>query len=105
MSACKRILIFGATGLIGRHIVQQILIRKGDFDRIAIFTSPDTVESKVKEIKQLEAEGAEILVGSLMNEADVRKAYQGELVKSLLALEESSCFFGEGLRIMTDDEK
>lgn len=78
MSACKRILIFGATGLIGRHIVRQILTRKGDFEHIAIFTSPDTVESKREEIRQLEAEGIEILVGSLMNEADVRKAYEGE---------------------------
>jgi len=37
------ILIFGATGTIGVHIVKAILDNKASFGKIAIFTSSNTV--------------------------------------------------------------
>ncbi|KAI1625181.1 isoflavone reductase [Exophiala viscosa] len=77
MSDCKNVLIFGATGLVGRHIIQQILKGKNAFDRIAIFTSSDTVNSKSEEIAILKDQGVEVLVGNITDENDVKKAYQG----------------------------
>ncbi|KAK4935002.1 hypothetical protein LTR10_023870 [Elasticomyces elasticus] len=77
MSKCKKLLIFGATGLVGRHIVQQIIKGKDAFDRIAIFTSPRTVSSKSGDIADLKNSGIEILVGNITDEDDVKKAYQG----------------------------
>lgn len=88
MSECKKLLIFGATGLVGRHIVQQILTGKDAFDRIAIFTSPDTVNSKSEEIESLKNQGVEVIVGQITDENDVRKAFQGEFHEVGLDLQE-----------------
>jgi len=83
MSECKKLLIFGATGLVGSHIIQQILKGKDGFDRIAIFTSSDTVKSKSEEIAILKDQGVEVLVGKITDEDDVKKAYQGESHESV----------------------
>ncbi|OAG44862.1 hypothetical protein AYO21_00824 [Fonsecaea monophora] len=76
MPTCKRVLIFGATGLIGSRITREIVRNKDKFEKIAIFTSPGSYESKADELKSLEKEGVEIIVGDLNNSADVVKAYQ-----------------------------
>ncbi|KIW11784.1 hypothetical protein PV08_09056 [Exophiala spinifera] len=76
-AAPKRLLIFGATGLIGTYIVNAIVQNKAHFDRIAIFTSPSTVESKADQIESLKKEGVEVVVGDITNADDVVKAYQG----------------------------
>ncbi|OAL23074.1 hypothetical protein AYO20_11065 [Fonsecaea nubica] len=76
MPTCKRVLIFGATGLIGSRITREIVRNKHKFEKIAIFTSPGSYESKADELKSLEKEGVEIFVGDLNNSADVAKAYQ-----------------------------
>ncbi|KIW64386.1 hypothetical protein PV04_09323 [Phialophora macrospora] len=73
---CKKLLIFGATGLIGSRISQEIVRNKSKFDRIAIFTSPGTYESKASEIQKLKDEGVDVIVGDLTNSGDVKKAYQ-----------------------------
>lgn len=73
----KNILIFGATGLIGQHITNAILSNKDKFERIVIFTSPNTIWTKSDEIDQLKARGAEIIAGEITSEQAVTEAYSG----------------------------
>jgi hypothetical protein len=73
----KNILVFGGTGTIGQFIISAIAEAKASFDRIAIFTSPNTVETKKDFIDKLKASGVEIIVGDVRNEKDVLKAYEG----------------------------
>lgn len=75
-AACKNLLIFGATGLIGTHITRAIVQNKSQFDRIAVFTSPSTVESKADAIEALKNEGVDVIVGDVTKSEDVVKAYQ-----------------------------
>lgn len=41
-SKAEAVLIFGATGLVGKYISDAILNNASDFRRIGIFTSPDS---------------------------------------------------------------
>jgi uncharacterized protein YbjT (DUF2867 family) len=75
---CKNLLIIGATGLIGRRIIQEIVRNKSKFDRIAIFTSQSTLESKSDDLDKLKQEGVEVIGGDVSNPDDVKKAYQGK---------------------------
>lgn len=74
---CKNLLIFGATGLIGSHIIRAILSHKADFGRIAVFTSQNTVKNKKEIVQQLQKDDVEILVGDLTNSDDISRAYHG----------------------------
>ena len=76
MAAASRVLIFGATGVIGHFITSEIVDAKSDFQRIAIFTSPATVESKAAEIQNLRDDGVEIIIGDVNNDEDVANAYR-----------------------------
>jgi uncharacterized protein YbjT (DUF2867 family) len=79
MAQCKSVLVFGATGLVGTHIMRHLLAKKAKFDRIAVFTSRSTVETKPEVIGQLKAEGVEVICGELTNADDVKRAYEGTL--------------------------
>ena len=88
MSQTKSILIFGATGLIGKYITTELLAARdrGDFQSIVIFTSPGTVENKRDEIEQLKSRDVKIIVGDVTNEDDVRKAFEGMLLINISAV-------------------
>lgn len=73
----KNILIFGATGLIGEHITRAIVQSKDSFGRIGIFTSPNTIRTKGKEIDALKAQGVEIYSGDITSRDAVKEAYNG----------------------------
>ncbi|KAF4637021.1 hypothetical protein G7Y89_g1061 [Cudoniella acicularis] len=73
----QNLLIFGTTGYIGTHITNQIIKNKASFGRIAIFTSPSTVENKPSVVANLKSEGVEVIVGDATNENDILKAFQG----------------------------
>jgi len=73
----ENILILGATGYIGTHITDKIVESKSSFGRIAIFTSPSTIEKKAGVIDRLKAEGAEVIVGDATNADDIVKALKG----------------------------
>jgi len=73
----QNILIIGATGVIGKYITAAIINAKGNFSKIAILTSPNTVNTKAGEIQSLKDQGVEIRTGDVTNEQDVRKAYEG----------------------------
>ncbi|KAM0263174.1 hypothetical protein ACHAQJ_001329 [Trichoderma viride] len=71
------ILVFGATGSIGKHIVNQLIGAKPPFPKISIFTSVNTVAKKLELINEWEAAGVSIVVGDVDNTAHVKFAYQG----------------------------
>lgn len=73
----KNVLIVGATGLIGQHITRSILENKHNFDKIGIFTSPNTLRTKQEEIEGLRAQGVEIHSGDVTAPSDINKAYNG----------------------------
>ncbi|KAG8669513.1 hypothetical protein FPOAC1_008908 [Fusarium poae] len=73
----KSILIFGATGTIGRYISNAIANAEPAFDQVTIFTSEDTVTRKYDLIKELKAKAVKVVTGDVNNEEDVKKAYQG----------------------------
>jgi len=76
-AATRNILVFGATGLIGEHISSAIVANKQHFDRIALFTSTNTLWTKSDHIDSLKAQGVEIIVGDLKLAGDVNEAYNG----------------------------
>ncbi|KAM0343579.1 hypothetical protein ACHAPU_008330 [Fusarium lateritium] len=73
----KSILIFGATGTIGRYITNAIANVQPVFDNVAIFTSENTVSNKPDFIKELKSKKVKIITGDVNNQDDVKKAYQG----------------------------
>ncbi|PTD04326.1 hypothetical protein FCULG_00001365 [Fusarium culmorum] len=73
----KSILIFGATGTIGRYITNAIANAQPAFDQVTIFTSEDTVVRKHDFIEELKSKNVKIITGDINNEEDVKKAYKG----------------------------
>jgi len=73
----ESLLIFGATGYIGTYITAAIISSKSSFDRIAIFTSPSTAESKAQLLDDLRAKGVEIIIGDINSSEDVSNAFKG----------------------------
>ncbi|EAW07579.1 aromatic alcohol reductase [Aspergillus clavatus NRRL 1] len=74
----RNILVLGATGVIGRFIIKALATAAPtSFDRVAIFTSQNTIDTKTEQIRWLKDHGVEIIIGDLTDEAHVRAAYQG----------------------------
>lgn len=73
----KKILVFGATGVIGKYIINALVENKDTFDAIGVFTSPETLQNKQKEIDFLKSQGVNIIAGSVQSESDVKRAYEG----------------------------
>jgi hypothetical protein len=77
MAKTRSILVFGATGLIGTYILDAILAADPPFEKVGIFTSAATAESKAQLIKDLEAKGVHVHIGDIKSSDDVLKAYAG----------------------------
>jgi nucleoside-diphosphate-sugar epimerase len=73
----SHILIFGATGTIGKYITNQIVKARPSFPKVSIFTSAATVASKTTLIDQLKSNGVNVITGDVKSEHDVTSAYQG----------------------------
>ncbi|KAJ5947300.1 hypothetical protein N7466_000315 [Penicillium verhagenii] len=73
----KNLLLFGATGTIGSFILESILTARSQFDRVAIFTSPRTAETKAAYLEKLKAQNIEVIVGDVEDESAVKAAYNG----------------------------
>jgi hypothetical protein len=71
------ILIFGATGSIGKYITNHIVDAQPPFSHVAIFTAEDTLTRKADYINELKSKGVTIITGDITNEQDVTKAYEG----------------------------
>jgi hypothetical protein len=76
-SPSQNIIVFGATGVIGKFITDAIVEAKASFTRIAIFTSQNTLETKSSYIQSLKDAGVEVFVGDIRDEATILKAYEG----------------------------
>ncbi len=70
------ILIFGATGLIGKYITSAILASGSSFAIVGIFTSSSSAQRKKVSLASYEQKGATIVIGSLQNPAHIPSAYQ-----------------------------
>lgn len=75
--APQNILLFGATGTIGTFILNAVLSARSQFNRIAIFTSPHTAETKAAYLETLKQQNVEIIVGNVEDENAVKAAYEG----------------------------
>lgn len=73
----KNLLLFGATGTIGTYILEGILSARSQFDRVAIFTSPNTAETKKAHLENLKKQGVEIIIGNIEDEESIKAAYEG----------------------------
>ena len=79
-SSARRIssvLIVGSSGTIGQHITSALAGSRKSFQRVAIFTSPSTVQNKRDFIAKLEKHDVEVIQGDLGSDADVKKAFEG----------------------------
>jgi aspartate-semialdehyde dehydrogenase len=72
----KKILLFGATGVIGKYILQELHNARSSFEKIGFFTSANTAETKSEEINGWKENGVEVIVGDVTSEDDVKTAYE-----------------------------
>lgn len=77
MATSENILIIGGTGLIGEHISNAIVAARKHFNRIALFTSANTIFTKSAFVDGLKAKGVEIIVGDIKLADDVKEAFTG----------------------------
>lgn len=75
-STPRKILVFGATGVIGKFIIQELYNARSSFEKIGIFTSPATANNKSDVIQGWEEKGVEIIVADVNSESDIAKAYE-----------------------------
>lgn len=75
----RKILLFGATGTIGKYICSELIRARTSFDKIGVFTSPSTAANKSGEINSWKKQGIEVIVGDVNSEEDLAKAYEGTL--------------------------
>jgi FlaA1/EpsC-like NDP-sugar epimerase len=76
-SVPKKVLVFGATGLIGHHIIREIYDARSSFEKIGFFTSESTAKNKSDELNEWKEKGVDVIVGDVNSEDDVAKAYEG----------------------------
>lgn len=73
----RKVLIFGSTGVIGKFITQEIVKARTSFDKIGLFTSPETARNKPDEINEWKEKGVDINLGDVNSEDDVKNAFEG----------------------------
>lgn len=91
MSSIKasNILIFGATGFIGKFITKKVVAAQPAFKHITIFTSTNTVNNKAELLNSWKKAGnVTVITGNPDSEADVRAAYKDHNIDTVV------CAFG-----------
>ncbi|KAJ4226931.1 hypothetical protein NW757_014236 [Fusarium falciforme] len=76
-SQAEAVLIFGATGLVGKFITEAILNTVPYFHRIGVFTSPDSLKTKTEAIARLKARGVEVITGDINSAEDITRSLDG----------------------------
>lgn len=74
----SRILVIGATGVIGKFITEAIISAKPSFNHVAILTSSKTVETKHELLERWRQSGVSIVTGDVTKDTDVAHAYARE---------------------------
>ncbi|TID18548.1 putative GTP-binding protein [Venturia nashicola] len=75
-ASSTNILVFGATGLIGKYITEALINEKSSFGTIGIFTSKSTLDTKAPYIEFLRSQNVQIHVGDVSDEKDILNAYK-----------------------------
>lgn len=73
----KRILILGATGVIGEVLARAALNDRDQLERVGVFTSAATAASKPELLDSFRARGANIVIGDINDETAVRNSFEG----------------------------
>lgn len=73
----RKVLIIGATGTIGTHITAAIANATKQFEKVAIFTSPATAESKKGVIEELKSKNVDIITGDISDDKQLKDALAG----------------------------
>ncbi|RFU81266.1 isoflavone reductase family [Trichoderma arundinaceum] len=73
----SHILVFGATGNVGKNITNSLVNAQPTFPKISIFTSESTARSKSELINGWKSAGISVIIGDIANPSDVTAAYQG----------------------------
>lgn len=86
----SKILIIGATGVIGKYITNGILAAKpriSSLTSVSIFTSPATASSPAKEplLSQWKSQGLNVITGDINSAADVCKAYDDHDIDTVVS--------------------
>lgn len=76
--AISSVLVVGSSGTIGTHITNALAGSRKSFKRVAIFTSPSTVQNKPDFISKLKSHDVEVLQGDLASDADIKGAFEGD---------------------------
>ncbi|KAI1080824.1 isoflavone reductase family protein [Whalleya microplaca] len=77
IAPAKKILVLGATGVIGKVVTSALLNAKSHFERIGIFTSEETAAHKTQLLDSFRDRGADVIVGDINDHSLVLKAYEG----------------------------
>ncbi|KAM0254690.1 hypothetical protein ACHAQJ_006540 [Trichoderma viride] len=73
----SHILVLGATGNVGKHIMNSLVSAGTLFPNISIFTSQSTATSKSDLIDGWRSAGVSVIVGDITNSTDIEAAYRG----------------------------
>ena len=80
--AKDNLLVFGATGYIGKYIIERLVEGKESLGRISIFTSPQTAKTKPETLERLKRHGVKILIGDAMSDEDISNADKSTILHS-----------------------
>ncbi|KAI0002654.1 isoflavone reductase family protein [Xylariaceae sp. FL0662B] len=77
IAPARKVLVLGATGVIGKFITKALINAKSNFETVGIFTSEATVRDKSQLIDSFRTAGVDVLVGDINDDDQVLKAYEG----------------------------
>ena len=77
VASSKKVLVLGATGVVGKALTNSLLNAKDNFERIGVFTSAESAASKHELLESYKARSAHILIGDLNSKNDVQEAFTG----------------------------
>ncbi|KAL7931541.1 NAD(P)-binding protein [Trichoderma chlorosporum] len=72
----SHILVFGATGNVGKAIMGALVNANPSFPRLSIFTSKETATSKADLINGWKSSGVSAILGDVTNSQDIETAYR-----------------------------
>ncbi|KAF2129752.1 NAD(P)-binding protein [Dothidotthia symphoricarpi CBS 119687] len=71
----RKVLVFGATGVIGKYILGELYNARSSFEKIGLFTSAATAKNKSEELSSWKEKGVNVIIGDVDSEDNVNMAY------------------------------